>query len=165
MSEVDQESNNTDESNGDEALDETTLTVDDYKKIVSKLRKEAGSRRLANKDLDAKLEEYEKWKLSQMSEVDRVKSEKEAVERELAGYRREKLQTVVAAKVGLDEEYADLIVGDSEDEMITHAKSLKARLKPSANQSVMRPGARGKPVGGESYESKDAWFADLWRKG
>jgi DNA repair ATPase RecN len=145
----------------DEGLDD--LSVDDYKKIVAKLRREAGSRRVANKENEQKLKEYEDWKKSQMSEVERVRAEKAELEQTLGKYKLLDMKGEIAQRVGLNPQDADLISGDSEDEMVRHAKSLKARLTPgTATASDMRPGGRGTPVGESTELDKDAWLRSLW---
>ena len=146
--------------------DDEDLTIDDYKQIVSKLRKEAGNRRVKSKEIQAQLDEYNNWKKSQMSEVERANAEKAELEAELNSYRKEKLQSKVAEKAGLDAEFTDLINGDTEEEMLAHAKRLKERLGPrAATAKDTRPGSRGKPVGADAGDSVNDWFRNLYASG
>jgi len=163
VQETEEVTTTTDESTEDEGSQDDNLSIEDYKRIVAKLRREAGSRRLKAKEVEEKLKEYDDWKKSQMSEVDRVKAERAELETELKQYRMEKLQKSVAAKAKLDAEFADLIKGDSEEEMLAHAKTLKARLATSGNPEGTRPGVRGAPVGGDAHATANEWFLEQMR--
>lgn len=157
-----------DEGNEGEA---TGLTPDEMLSEIKKLRKEAASRRVSKKTADAetarKLEEYDAWKKSQMTETQRLQAEKDelaATNRELL---REKRQRDIGTAVGLDPDFHELIKGDDEDEMKAHAKRLAAKLGTSKapSKESLFPGRRGKPVGTETEQDASAAFNNFMRNG
>lgn len=151
------EQSQVDETAVDESVDDvdeaSELSKEDLLAEVQKLRREAGGRRVQNKALkaeqDAKLAEYEEWKKSQMTETERLKVEKAALEQTAKELLSEKRRTAAAIKLGLDLEDIDLIKGDTEEEVMASAKRLAARLgvKKESSSEGLFPGKRGKPVG------------------
>lgn len=141
------------------------LSYEELEAELARTRKEAASRRVSSKEKEAELAEYREWKKSQMSEVDRLKSERAEMEAEVKQIRRENLQRKVASKVGLDPDFASRIHGDSEEEMLADAKALASKLpggKPSA--SGLLAGKRGGPVGSGAEESESEWFRKQFSK-
>jgi len=163
MSEEVQETVETDETEEIDESQDDTLSLEDWKQIALKARTEAKNRRLSNKETQAKLKEYEDYKKSQLSEVERVKTEKAEVEELLKKYQKVEWRSKAAEKAKLDAAYADLIAGDSEEAMVEHAKQLAARLKNDDVRDVLSPGARGPHV--EAPESEiNKWFKSMWNQ-
>lgn len=168
MSEESQVDTNTevDEGSADETGSQVELTREELLVEVSKLRRESAKKRVAKKEVDAKLQEYETWKLSQMSELDRAKAEKAKVEETLQELLREKHQAKAAQKAGLDPDFADRIRGETEDEMLADAKALVAKgFKASgSNGAGNLAGKRGKPVGANADQTESSWFREQLSK-
>lgn len=110
-----------DEGNGEPSFDDLP---DWAKNEIRSLRKEAGGRRTANKELNAEIDEYRKWKDQQKSELEKATERATQAEADLAELRHEKLQRDIAKEVGLDEAYAVRIRGKSKDEMLADAQEL-----------------------------------------
>lgn len=138
------------ELESDEELhEEAARTSDDYEKEIKKLRKEAASRRMANKELDAELAEFKKWKDSQRTELEREKAKSEELALEIAKLKKEKLMVDIAEEFDLDPELIDFIDGADEKEMRRKAEKLaeKGLLKAAKDSDSLRAGAgRGTPV-------------------
>lgn len=168
MSEESQVGESTEEVNPEaQSGTESELTREDLLKVVADLRKENAGSRVRNKtereEITRKLNEHDEWKKSQLSEVDRLKAEKDDAVKLATDLLREKRQATAAKKAGLDPDLADRISGDSDEEMLADAKKLAAKLPtkgtaPDANS--MFAGQRGAAVG----SGKDANEADWFRK-
>jgi hypothetical protein len=130
------------------------ITLEDALKELKKVRSEAARRRTSGKEKDAQLAEYEEWKKSQLTDLQRAQAEKAEIEAELNKLKKGKLQVALAKKHGLDEDFAELISGDSEEEMNDVAKRLAAKLgvKGSSKGAALFPGRQGKPVSTEGKE-------------
>jgi hypothetical protein len=155
----DQESTSTDEL--------VKPTYEELEAIVAKTRQEAAGKRIRNKEMQAKLAEYEEWKLNQLSEVDRAKAEKAALAEELSQLRSERLRERVAAEAGLDSELAQFIVGNSEAEMKQAAKVLATKFgtgSQPARTAASLAGKRGKGVGTGAEVSEEDWFREQFEK-
>ena len=155
--------NTTEENEGtvESASAAPELTREELLAEVSKLRKESAGRRVAKKEVDAKLKEYEEWKLSQLSEVDRAKAETAKAEETVRVLLMEKAQRNAAKKAGLDPDYADRLRGETEEEMVADAKALVAKgfgTKTSSTASNGLAGKRGKPVGAGAEQTESDWF-------
>lgn len=135
------------------------LSVEDLKAALARANREAAGRRVSNKEKEAELAEYREWKKSQMSEVDRLKSENAEIEARLRQAQKENLQRKIAEKAGLDSKLATRLVGDSEEEMLADARALAAELPGGkSTASGMLAGTRGRPVGQSAEESDAEWF-------
>jgi len=128
-----------------DTTDTTNLTVEELKAELAKVRREAASRRVANKEKEKELEEFQKWKDSQKSELEKALERAKAAEEKAAKADLEKLQRKVAKDAGLDPELADRLIGDSEEELLADAKALAAKYKPSGAGATFA-GRRGSAV-------------------
>lgn len=155
-----------DENEIDESGTQVELSQEDLLKEVAKLRKEAASRRVKNKDLDSKLKEYDDWKRSQMSEVERERAEKAELLNTVRVLREESWRRDAASKAGLDPDFADRLNGETEDELIADAKRLAAKLGKTGTRSSQDAlaGKRGRPVGGAGTITEDEWFRSEFLK-
>jgi len=147
---------NENSEDNEDALDVLSgLSPEDLVREVKKLRTEAARRRTSNKEKDAALAELAEIKKSQMTEAERLKAENAEMAKTVKELRTEKLQTKFAKEHDI-EDYADLIVGETEDEMKANAKKLAVRLngkdgKAPASRQLF-PGRQGKPVSTEGKE-------------
>lgn len=143
----------------DESVD-PELSVEDLKAALARANREAAGRRVTNKEKEAELAEYREWKKAQMSEVDRLKTEKADLQAQYDRVQKENLQRKTAAKAGLDPKLATRIHGDSEEEMLADAKALAAEFVggKTSTASGLLAGARGRPVGQDAEETESEWF-------
>lgn len=139
------------------------LGLEEMKTELAKVRREAASRRVANKETEAKLAEYDKWKLSQMSELEKAQAERAQFEKDAESAAREAAQLKAAAKAGLSLDLADRVRGDSFEDMIEDAKKLAARAPASGSTGDLFGGSRGKAVGTKGPKSGGAAFNDMVR--
>ena len=162
MSDESQVDDNTNENEDEGAeLDASPeLSAEDLLKEVAKLRKEAASRRVKNKDLDAKLSEYEEWKKSQMTEVERAKAEKAELEETVRSLQQENWRRDAAAKADLDPTWADRVQGETKEEMVADAKRLAEALSGQSKSPGVGSlaGKRGRGVGTAPVMSDDDWL-------
>lgn len=138
------------------------LSPEEMKSELAKVRREAAGHRVEKQKLKDELREYNAWKDSQKSELERAKEEAEALKRELAKEKRSRQQLDAAKKAGLDLDLADRIAGTSPEEMLEDAKLLAGKLKPNgANAEDLGAGGRGRPV--DAKRSTD-WLKTAWNK-
>lgn len=141
------------------------LTREELLAELARVRTEAGGRRVAGKEKDALLAtiraENEALKREKMTESQKLQADNEALRNENKVLAREKLQRAVAKATKLDPDLADLLTGESEEEMTKVAKKLVARVgefkagdAPTANS--MLAGKRGKPVESSAEATGDA---------
>lgn len=125
--------------------------VDDpkvLKKLIKELRAENAGARSKNKDVESKLSEYDKWKASQQSELERTVSENEKLQKK----NRELIRKSLVTTYKVPENLADFVDGATEDEMEEKAKRLGATnvatgLQPTDGNAMLFGGDRGRPVG------------------
>lgn len=140
-----QDPTNTDDGAPIEEEPNDLNTVEGLKAELAKVRREAAARRVANKDKDKELEEFQKWKESQKSELEKALDRAKAAEAKAAKADKEKLQRRVAKEAGLDPDLADRLIGDTEDELLEDAKALAAKYRVSGT-NLTAAGRRGQPV-------------------
>lgn len=106
---------------------ESSLSLDDAKKALAKVRKENAKLRVGNKGL---LEKLEGAKTPEEVEQVIAEAKKDAVDTA-----RSLLVENVALKKGLPEELAELLKGDTREELEAHAEKL-AKFAPAQDQDV-----------------------------
>lgn len=113
------------------------------------------------KDNKAAAEELEKLKESQMSEAEKTARRINALEKENAAYKAEKQQAVwkaeVSKKTGVP---ADLLRGDTLDEIQSHAEQLDAVLHPKPKAPQVH-GAERQPEGGDADSERRSYLHRL----
>lgn len=114
---------------------------------LRRTRKESAGRRVANREKEAELEEFKKWKESQKTELERLRERAEQAEKTATELKREREQAAVAKAAGLDPEFADRIRGNSKEEMLEDAKKLAEKFSAApAVKAEIFTGGRGAPV-------------------
>ena len=109
-------------------------------KNLRKYEKEAA--KLQKKLADYEQQEDERKK-AELSEIDRLKLEKQDAEQELAHLKLDKLRREIAEKVKLPFALADRIKGETSEEMEADARLLFENLpKPTSKTGVTNPGAQ-----------------------
>lgn len=133
---------------------------------IKRLRKENANKRVQNKERDAELAEFKKWKESQMTELEKAQSK--IAELEKSG--KEVRQIKAAREAGLDLELAGFVIGDSEEDMLESAKLLASKVGTAGTGTPNVSGAgsvrRGSAItdnGDDKKARANAFFTDLMR--
>jgi len=138
------------------------LTPEQLRAELAKVRREAAAKRVSNKELDAKLREYEEWKRSQMTEAEKVKAERDELAAKVAATDKEKLQREVAREAKLSVKFADRIRGNTREEMLEDAKQMAKDLPAAGGAGALMAGNRGSAVGSGAARDEDSWFRELF---
>lgn len=160
-----------------EETDESGFRVDDLppeaKKMIADLRRENAKHRTEKQAAKSKLEEYDSWKDSQLTELEKAQkrvAELEALEQSRSeGKRKEE----VAKKVGLDPELADRLRGETEDELEADARAMVTLMGGKRIEDDSKPDAHDffggvtgkKPVGQKANKSSSTGWFDEFMKG
>lgn len=146
----------------------TTLTYEELAAELAKTRKEAADRRVKNRDAEAKLVEYDAWKASQMTELEKAQAETKREKEE----RKADLVELALTKFGLDVDDAEYVSGETKEAILASAEKLAKRLGKTAedgtpvvttNSPNLFPGLRGKPVGsGSAADANTRLRNELW---
>lgn len=124
---------------------QSSLTLDEALAELAKVRQEAAARRVAGKQQEAELDEFRKWKESQMSEAERLAARLAESE---SSTRAAWIESAVA-RHGVPAELADLVTGTSRDEIDSVAKRLGSLSNPGVPPAAQpkEPTAFGGRVG------------------
>lgn len=139
------------ESQADAATDEdgaSTLTHEQALAELAKVRREAAARRVSERQLKAEREELQRYRDAEKTELEKIAERAQRAEAELATVKREKMALDAAKAAGLGSEWADLVKGDSEEEMADSAQALAERIgsvKPAPPAGVFNSNT-GQPV-------------------
>lgn len=138
-----------------EDLDKSELV-----EIIKKTRQEAASRRIENKQLDSELDEFRKWKESQMTELEKAQAEANRYRSELeqtwVNYFAEKYnvpENRVKFLKGTKEEIEELAkdLGEANSSNSAANNTTPGGSNSNAGQAgsnpITFPGTRGAPVG------------------
>ncbi len=118
---------------------------------IKKLRETEKQAKKDRAELERLRQLEEDRKKAEMTESDRLKAELEQLRANLKQQSIQNQQRKVAAKVGLPDEFAELLKGETPEEMESHAKRLLEAMpkqKAAPNSGVTAPG--DKTVTGES---------------
>lgn len=122
------------------------LEAEQLREMVKKLRRENGKTRVQKNEVTAELEEFRKWKESQLTAAEKAEKRAAEAERELAEMKRAKLQREIADEFELDSDLAEFITGSDAKEMRAKAEKLAAKtVSKVAGASDFQPGSKGKP--------------------
>ena len=160
------------ENEGGPDQDRPKLSYEELEAELSKVRREAASKRVANKEKEAELEAFRAWKESQMTELERATKRAAELEAERDAARIEAARDVAKAKFGLDDEDLEFIHGKTREEILTAAEKYASRIgkrekedskeepKPSGAANLF-PGVRGNPVGSSRSDINEYLRAQL----
>lgn len=133
------------------------LTHEQALKELSKVRREAAKHRTEKQATKASLEELQRYKDAEKTELEKVTEKATAAEAELTELRREKAARAAAKTAGLDSEWVDLVKGSTEDELLASAKELAERLGKTKAAPAGFNSAGGKPVKADNDNSSEAF--------
>lgn len=127
----------------DEIEDPTELRA-----IVKKLRGENAKRRTEDSALKAQIEEYNQWKQSQMTELEKTQAQLN----EVKGLLKQTEIDKIKLEFSLDEDDLELVADDDLDRMRAKAEKLTARNRKQTTGTAptktnLHAGTRGNPVG------------------
>jgi len=136
---------------------ESSLDLPAALDVIRKLRDENAKRRVEGNESKAELDEFRKWKDSQLSELERAqKAVNEARAEAIESWRH-----LAAKEYGVPENLVSRIQGDSRESIFADAKTLAppAGEKPAEQQQPMGlnlfGGIHGSPVASKSDGSAD----------
>lgn len=141
---------------------EAELSAEDLKKMLEKVRRENAKRRVSENETKAKLKEYDEWKASQLTEVERLKLEAEDAKKDAEEVRTENRRDKVARKYNLADDLVEFLGTGSEEDMIERAKRLAKTTESSAGTGTgsLFGDSRGTPVG--AGQPSTGWLKDLF---
>ena len=142
------------------STDVSGLSPEQMREELTRVRREAAQRRIENKTLKADADKWKTYEESQKTEMQKLQDALAERDKELSGYKLERMKLSIAKEVGLDADDAELLSGSDEGALRAHAERLKARLSPRQEQERRNPadllaGTRGKPIGSGSETSID----------
>jgi hypothetical protein len=130
----------------EETIEETEDAFDKERAMatIKNLRKYEKEAAKLQKEIESFKQKEDERKKAELSEIDRLKLEKQEAEQKLAYFAREKLQREIADKLKLPFGLADRIKGETPEEMEADAKQLFDSLpKPVVTKTgVTNPGAQ-----------------------
>lgn len=143
-------------SGSDGADDLSSKSPDELASMIRSLRKENASKRVANRETQQKLSEYEEWKRSQMSEAEKLKAD---LERAVAERQSDWID-LYCEKYNVPEDSRDLVKGSSREDIERLAKALGVKDAQRVEEEKPRnpnlfPGTRGSAVGSTGKNIND----------
>jgi hypothetical protein len=124
----------------------STLSHEDALKELAKVRSEAASRRVANKELEAQAQKWKEYEESQKSELQKLQDAVAERDKRIAEKELEVTRSKIAREFNVSDDDLDLLNGDEEN-----MKRLAAKLGNKKSSNDSRPpdllaGNRGTPV-------------------
>lgn len=140
-------------------------------KMIRDLRKENAKHRTEKQAVKDELAEYNAWKDSQKTELQKAADRATKAEKELADARLEKRQITAAKKAGLDLDLAERVRGESDEAMLEDAKALallfhgeKKNSKTTARDFSGGTAGKGPVTQKGNSDAGQVWF-DQWANG
>jgi len=163
--------------NTNDSINQSLDDIDDpvvLKQMVKSLRGENAKGRKEKQQVKSELEEFNSWKASQMSDLERERDRADKAEQKA----KDMTARAVLKEYNLDDDFLDFITGADEDEMREKAERLSGKLSNSSPTddpaSAMRPqgvqstgllaGKRGDPVGKAGKKSEGDWFGEFYEQ-
>lgn len=145
-------------STENEATEEKKMSYDDLMTELSRVRNEAASRRIENRELKEQADKWKQYEDSQKTELQRLQEALAERDKKLSSYELERTRISVAKELGLDVDDADLLTGSDEATIRKQAERLKERIGKVEEKNSSRPadllaGNRGTPVGTSAHTS------------
>lgn len=144
------------------------LSPEELKAELKRVRQEAASRRIANRELEDKAKLWEQHQESQKTELQKLQDQIAERDKKLSAYEFDQKRLAVLKEFKLEEDDLDLLTGSDEETIRKQAEKLKAKNDKlrANNDSSRRPadllaGPRGTPVGGGSATNS---FDDIIRQ-
>lgn len=142
--------------------EENKLSYEDLQAELKRVRQEAASRRIANRELEEKAKRWEEYEESQKTELQKLQEALAQKEKDLANYALEKEKRSLIKEFELEDDDLDLLTGADVEANRKIAEKLKAKNDKikAQNAGSNRPadllaGNRGTPVGSTSNDFND----------
>lgn len=130
------------------------LSYEDLQNELKKVRAEAASRRIANRELEEKAKRWEEYEESQKTEQQKLQEALEAREAELNKFKLSEEKRGLIKEFGLEDDDIDLLTGSDVESNRKIAERLKAKMEKnngnataSSRPADLLAGNRGTPVG------------------
>lgn len=126
------------------------MSVEELKAELRRVRQEAASRRIANRELEEKAKRWEEYEESQKTELQKLQEALAERDKKLANYELDLKKHAVAQEFGLNDKSLKLLTGSTEEEIREKAqilKELQGENKETSRPADLLAGNRGKPVG------------------
>lgn len=142
-------------------------TLEEALAELKRVRQEAASRRITNRELEEKAKRWEEYEESQKSELQKLQDALAEREQKLTSYELKEKKLDLIKEFGLENDDLALLTGSDEASNRQIAETLKARYeKLGASQQSNRPadllaGNRGTPVGSTNDTNT---FDDMLRR-
>lgn len=145
-----------------DASESTIDNLDDARKEIQKLRREAANKRVKNKELEEKASNWQKHLDSQKTEMEKLIDRANAAEGEAKKAQRETAVAKMIVKYQIPEEFQEFLVGENEEELKAKAEKL-ASLKPKGTgKPDFFAGQRGEAVKTQPKDYND-WFKEWYK--
>jgi predicted nucleic acid-binding Zn-ribbon protein len=144
-----------------EGEQQSGLTHEQALAELSKVRREAAKHRTEKQATKAALDELQKYKDAEKTELELLKERAEKAESAAAEATRERAARAAAKAAGLDAEWADLVRGNTEDELRASAEALAERLGNAAPATTAFNTGNRAPV--RAPESASAAFRAMFQ--
>lgn len=142
------------------------LTAEQLRTELTKVRKEAAGRRVLTREQEAQLHEYETWKQSQLTELEKLQKERDDAVKSATELKRERSREKAAREAGLDLKFADRLRGRTDEELLADAKELAASFKSSSPGTTLfgdaAGGNRGGAAGTNAPKNSETYFRGLF---
>lgn len=150
-------------ANGEENGTESKLSYEDLQAELKRVRQEAASRRIAERELKEKAKAWEEYQESQKTELQKLQEALAEKEKALSTIALEKEKLGLIKEFELDDDDLDLLTGADVEANRKIAERLKAKndkIKGQNDAGSRRPadllaGNRGAPVGSTNNDFND----------
>lgn len=142
------------------------LSYEEMEAELKRVRQEAASRRITNRELEEKAKKWQEYEDSQKTELQKLQEALAEKDKTLSNYQLNEMKLGLIDEFGLEKDDLDLLTGSDEDSNRKIAERLKAKNEKIAKNSSSRPadllaGNRGNPVGSTNDTNT---FDDMLRR-
>lgn len=124
-----------------------TLTAEQLRAELTKARREAAGRRVNENQLKKDMEDLQKYRDAEKTELELLKERAEKAEAAIAQSARENAARAAAKAAGLDPDLAEFLRGSTDEELKASAEALAERVGSKTDDAArLFAGSRGEPV-------------------
>jgi hypothetical protein len=154
------------EGNPSAGNEEKELSPEELKAELKRVRQEAASRRIANRELEEQAKKWREYEESQKTELQKLQEALAERDQKLSSYELKEVKLGLIDEFGLDKDDLDLLTGSDEASNRVIAEKLKAKMEKLGSANASRPadllaGNRGNPVGSTNDTNS---FDDMLRR-
>lgn len=146
--------------------EEKELSPEELKAELKRVRQEAASRRIANRELEEQAKKWREYEESQKTELQKLQEALAERDQKLTTYQLKEKKLDLIKEFGLEDDDLALLTGSDEASNRQIAETLKARYEKLGSANNSRPadllaGNRGNPVGSTNDTNT---FDDMLRR-